>query len=209
MTDVYKRIESAKVIPVMVSNDIEHAVKVGRILYENGMDVIEVTFRTQNAAAIIAKLREELPDAVIGAGTVISKKLLKDAIKAGAAFVVSPGIQKSIVQSCKRKSIPIIPGCVTPSEIELAVSLGLNVVKFFPAEASGGAAMIKALSAPYSGIRFMPTGGIGLAELKQYLSMKSVIACGGSFMINGDPDEVRKRSKATADELSRIRGDVK
>ena len=155
-------------------------------LCEGGLPCAEVTFRTEAAEESIRIMTEAFPQMLVGAGTVLTKAQVDAAVAAGAKFIVSPGFDPEIVDYCLEKQIPVFPGCITPSEIAQAVKRGLRVVKFFPAEQFGGVAAIKALSAPYVGLKFMPTGGVSAANLKDYFGCKSIIACGGSWMVKGD-----------------------
>ncbi len=169
-----------------------------KALYPGGLGCAEVTFRTDAAEESIKAISEEMPEMLVGAGTILTIEQADRAVAAGAKFIVSPGLNREIVKYCVDKDITIIPGCTTPSDIETALSLGLEVVKFFPAEAAGGINMIKSMSAPYTSIKFIPTGGINIKNLNTYLSINKVIACGGSWMVskellkNGDYETVTK-----------------
>ena len=153
-------------------------------MVEGGLPCAEVTFRTEAAAESIRQMAEAYPEMLVGAGTVLTTEQVDEAVAAGAKFIVSPGFDPEIVDYCIGKDISVLPGCATPSEVAQAVKRGLQVVKFFPAEQAGGIAMIKAMAAPYHTLKFMPTGGINLENLLDYLALPSVFACGGSFMIN-------------------------
>ena len=181
-----ERIQGLGIVPVVVLQDAANAKPLAQALCDGGLPCAEVTFRTDAAAESIRIMTEELPDMRVGAGTVLTISQVDNAIKSGAQFIVSPGFDPEIVDYCLERRIPVFPGCITPSEIAQAVKRGLKVVKFFPAEQFGGASTIKALSAPYTGLKFMPTGGISTANLKDYFNCKSVIACGGSWMVKGD-----------------------
>ena len=176
---------SLGVIPVIRIEDAALARPLAEALTAGGLPAAEVTFRTAAAADAIAAMRKAFPDMLICAGTVLTKQQADDAVRSGASFVVSPGLNPEIVTHCLEHDIPIIPGCATPSDIERALSLGLDTVKFFPAEANGGIAAIKAIAAPYGQVSFMPTGGINAANLSSYLAFKKVLCCGGSFMVPG------------------------
>ena len=174
------------IVPVVTIEDAAKAVKLADALSEGGLPCAEITFRTAAAADAIAAIRRERPDMLVGAGTVLSVEQLEKAIDAGAQFIVTPGLNPVVVEAAQKANIPIIPGCSRPSDLEIAYTMGLRTVKFFPAEAAGGTAMLKAMSAPYSMMRFMPTGGIDAGNLRQYLDLPCVLACGGTFMISKD-----------------------
>lgn len=171
------------IVPVVKLDDVKNALPLARALCAGGLPCAEITFRTEAAADSIRVIRENCPEMLIGAGTVLTTEQLDKAIEAGAHFIVSPGLNPTIVKAAQDKNIPIYPGCATPTEVEAALALGLTTVKFFPAEAAGGTAMLSSLGAPYQQVRFMPTGGIDKSNLTKYLSLPNVIACGGSFMV--------------------------
>lgn len=203
--DIYKKIEELKVVPVVVIDDEKDAKDLAKALCDGGLPCAEVTFRTKAAKGAIKIMTEEFPDMIVGAGTVLSVEQAKEAIAAGAKFIVSPGFDDAVVDYCIENKIPVFPGCITPTEIIRAINKGLSIVKFFPAEQFGGISTIKALSAPFTGIKFMPTGGISLSNINDYLSVKSVIACGGSFMVKKDMisagrfDEIEKLTRETVE----------
>lgn len=174
------------VVPVVVINDAKDALPLAEALIKGGLPCAELTFRTEAAEESIQLISQTYPEMLVGAGTVLTIDQVKRAVKAGARFIVSPGFDPEIVDYCIANEIVILPGCVTPSEVAQAVKRGLKVVKFFPAEQTGGVTMIKALAAPYTMVRFMPTGGIGIKNLKEYLSCDKVICCGGSWMVKKD-----------------------
>ena len=184
--DIYERIEELKVVPVVVIDDEKDAVDLAKALCDGGLPIAEVTFRTQAAKGAIEKISKEVPDMLVGAGTILSIEQAKSAIDAGAKFIVSPGFDEKVVDYCISENVPVFPGCITPTEIIKAMNMGLKIVKFFPAEQFGGVNTIKALSAPFKDMKFMPTGGISLDNLKDYLSVNSVVACGGSYMVKKD-----------------------
>ena len=184
--DIEKKIEELGIVPVVVLQDTKDARPLAQALCQGGLPCAEVTFRTEAAEESIRIMTEEFPEMLVGAGTVLTTKQVDAAMSAGARFIVSPGFDPEIVDYCIEKQIPVFPGCITPSEIAQAVKRGLRVVKFFPAQQFGGVATIKALSAPYTGLKFMPTGGVSAENLKDYFGCKSVIACGGSWMVKGD-----------------------
>ena len=206
--DIYKKIEELKVVPVVVIDDEKDAKDLAKALCDGGLPCAEVTFRTKAAKGAIEIMTKEYPDMIVGAGTVLSVEQAKEAIAAGAKFIVSPGFDDEVVDYCIENNIPVFPGCITPTEIIRAINKGLEIVKFFPAEQFGGISTIKALSAPFTGIKFMPTGGISLSNINDYLSVKSVIACGGSFMVKKDMiaagrfDEIEKLTRETVEAVN-------
>lgn len=186
MKKLIETISSMKLIPVVKIDHAEDAVPLAEALANGGLPCAEITFRTDAAEEAIRLIKAAYPDFFLGAGTILTPKQADAAMAAGAAFLVSPGLNPETVKYCRKKDYPIIPGVCTPSEVELALSLGLTYIKFFPAEAAGGVNMIKAMAAPYTGVRFMPTGGIGMDNLADYLNCKAVFACGGSWMVPAD-----------------------
>lgn len=175
-----------QVIPVVVINDEKETIEILSKLREGGINCAEITFRTACAKEAIAIGTKAFEDMNIGAGTVINAEQAKSAVQAGAKFIVSPGFSDEVARYCTEENIPYYPGCVTPTEIMRALSYGLNVVKFFPAGVYGGLKAMKALSAPFPQVRFIPTGGVDLSNLKEYLDFDKVYAVGGSFMMKGD-----------------------
>lgn len=175
-----------QVIPVVVINDEKETIEILSKLREGGINCAEITFRTACAKEAIAIGTKAFEDMNIGAGTVINAEQAKSAVQAGAKFIVSPGFSDEEARYCTDEKIPYYPGCVTPTEIMRAISYGLNVVKFFPAGVYGGLKAMKALSAPFPQVRFIPTGGVDLSNLKEYLDFDKVYAVGGSFMMKGD-----------------------
>ncbi len=186
MNEVLQRIQKIGIVPVVVLNDAKDAEPLAKALCEGGLPCAEVTFRTDAAEESIRIMSEKFPGMLVGAGTVLTTEQVDRAVAAGASFIVSPGLNPTVVGYCVEKGIPITPGTSNPSDIEMALSFGLDVVKFFPAEASGGLNMIKAMAAPYTTMKFMPTGGINAANLNSYLAFDKIIACGGSWMVKGD-----------------------
>ena len=184
--NITEQIQNLAVVPVVVLEDTEDALPLAKALCEGGLPCAEVTFRTDAAEESIKIMTEAFPDMLVGAGTVLTAEQVDQAVKAGAKFIVSPGFDPEIVDYCILKDIPVFPGCITPSEVAQAVKRGLKVIKFFPAEQFGGIAAIKALAAPYTDIKFMPTGGINPKNLENYLSDDKIIACGGSCMVKGN-----------------------
>lgn len=186
MENIMVQIEKTGVIPVVVINDVEDSEPLAQALCEGGLPCAEVTFRTAAAEESIRKMTDIYPDMLIGAGTVLTTEQVDRAVAAGAKFIVSPGFDPEVVDYCILKQIPVFPGCITPSEVAQAVKRGLKVVKFFPAVQFGGVSTIQALTAPYVGLKFMPTGGVNAKNLADYLQCKSIIACGGSWMVKSD-----------------------
>ena len=186
MKDITESFEKLGVVPVVVLEDAKDAVPLATALVEGGLPCAEVTFRTEAAEESIRLMMERFPEMLVGAGTVLTVEQVDAAVRAGAKFIVSPGFDAEIVDYCIKNEIPVFPGCITPSEVAQAVKRGLKVVKFFPAESAGGVAMIKAMAAPYTGLKFMPTGGINAKNLEEYLSCDQIICCGGSWMVKGD-----------------------
>ena len=186
MENLIKEISAAGVVPVVKLDDVASAAKLAEALRKGGLNCAEITFRTDAAEEAIRLIAEKYPDMLIAAGTVLTAEQADKAMAAGAKFIVSPGLNPEVVRHCNDKGYPIIPGVCTPGEVEKAMSLGLKYLKFFPAEAAGGVKMIKAMAAPYTMVRFMPTGGINTANLADYLSCKAVCACGGSWMVPSD-----------------------
>ncbi|MBQ6846970.1 MAG: bifunctional 4-hydroxy-2-oxoglutarate aldolase/2-dehydro-3-deoxy-phosphogluconate aldolase, partial [Oscillospiraceae bacterium] len=178
MNEVLKQIGAYGVVPVVKIDNVEDALPLGKALIDGGLPVAEVTFRTAAAEEAIRAMADAYPEMLIGAGTVLTTEQVDKAVAAGAKFIVSPGLNPKVVSYCVEKNIPITPGCSNPSDIEAAIELGLDVVKFFPAEACGGLAAIKAMSAPYGAIKFMPTGGISEKNINDYLSFGKILACG-------------------------------
>ena len=180
--NVLDRLKQSGVVPVVVLDDAKDAVATAKALLAGGVDVMEITFRTAAAADSIKAVTENCPDMLVGAGTVITLEQCKKAVECGAKFIVSPGFDPEVAAWCVERNVPITPGCVTPTEIVAAMKLGLNAVKFFPAGVYGGLKAMKALSAPFGGIKFIPTGGVDAKNLKEYLEAPFVHAVGGSWL---------------------------
>ncbi len=180
---IVERIQSIGIIPVVSIPQPEHALPLAEALLEGGLPCAEITFRTAAAAQAIRQIKQRFPELLLGAGTVLSVKQAQTALDAGAEFLVSPGTSPTVVEYCQRQHVTIFPGVCTPTEIELALSKGLSMLKFFPAEAMGGVKFLKAICAPYHQLRFIPTGGIEPANLGDYLALPQVVACGGSWMV--------------------------
>ena len=186
MSTAAERFAELGVVPVVVLEDAKDAAPLAKALVEGGLPCAEVTFRTAAAEESIRIMASEYPDMFVGAGTVLTIDQVDRAVAAGAKFIVSTGFDPEIVYYCLRQDIPVFPGVITPSEVAQAVKRGLKVVKFFPAEQFGGVATIKAMAAPYVGLKFMPTGGVNAKNLENYLSCDKIVACGGSWMVKGD-----------------------
>lgn len=200
-SDIKQQLSELKVVPVIAIKDAELAVPLAKTLADNGLPCAEITFRTEAAAEAIQRIRHAYPNMLIGAGTVLNPAQVDAAIDAGADFIVSPGLNPKTVTYCQQRGIAIVPGVNNPSLVEQAMELGLDTVKFFPASASGGTAMLKALSAVYP-VNFMPTGGITADDINDYLAISSVVACGGTWMVPGalidaqDWDEIGRLTRA-------------
>jgi 2-dehydro-3-deoxyphosphogluconate aldolase/(4S)-4-hydroxy-2-oxoglutarate aldolase len=188
------------------------AVEISRALAAGGLSVAEVVLRTDLASECLRAVADEVPEMVTGAGTVLSADQARQAIDNGARFVVSPGINVDVVDVCQKAEIPVFPGTYTPSDIQLALNLGLDVVKFFPASIAGGIPAIKAMASVFRTIRFMPTGGISVANLAEYLAVPSILACGGSWLTPADAvaagqfGEITKLAKEAVEIATRTRG---
>ena len=201
MHEVLEKIQEIGIVPVVVLEDAKDAAPLAQALMNGGLPCAEVTFRTDAAEESIRIMSEQFPDMLVGAGTVLTTDQVDRAVAAGAKFIVSPGLNPRIVKYCVDKGILITPGCSNPSDVEQALENGLEVVKFFPAEAAGGLPMIKAMAAPYVGVKFMPTGGINAKNVRDYLAYNRIIACGGSWMVKGELvkegkfDEIEKLTK--------------
>ncbi len=183
MTRLEDAIKQLGVLPVIKIQDASVAEDLATALIDGGLPAAEITFRTDAAEEALSRMAKKYPEMLLGAGTVLTVEQADKAMAVGARFLVSPGLNPTVVHHCKEKGYPIIPGICTPSELEMALSFGLETVKFFPAEASGGLAMIQALSAPYGKVHFMPTGGINVKNLPQYLASNKVLCCGGSWIV--------------------------
>lgn len=197
--DVLAQFRKLGIIPVVKIDRTEDAVPLAKALCRGGLPVAEVTFRTDAAKEAIRLMCEACPEMLVGAGTVLTTEQVDEALEAGAQFMVSPGLNPRVVRYCQEKGVPITPGTSSPTDIEQALELGLSVVKFFPAEASGGIAKIKAMAAPYTKVEFMPTGGINAKNLTTYLDFPKIIACGGSYMVS---DALLKEGRF--DEIERL-----
>jgi len=186
MNKVLEEISKIGIVPVIALDHVEDAAPLAKALCDGGLPCAEVTFRTAAAEESIRIMAEQFPEMLVGAGTVLTTEQVDRAVNAGAKFIVSPGLNPKVVKYCVEKGIPVTPGCSNPSDVEVAIELGLDVVKFFPAEAAGGLNMIKSMAAPYVNMKFMPTGGINAKNLTNYLDFNKIIACGGSWMVSKD-----------------------
>ena len=212
MNEVLEQFKKIGIIPVVVLDDAKDAKPLGQALMEGGLPCAEVTFRTEAAEESIRILTKEFPDMLVGAGTVLTTEQVDRAVAAGAKFIVSPGTNPRIVKYCVERNIPITPGTANPSDVEQALENGLDVVKFFPAEPLGGLKLIKAMAAPYVGVKFMPTGGINANNVREYLAYDRILACGGSWMVSsdlvkaGDFAKITELTREAADIVKEIRG---
>lgn len=212
MNEVLEKIQEIGIVPVVILEDAKDAEPLAKALCEGGLPCAEVTFRTAAAEESIRIMTEKYPDMLVGAGTVLTTEQVDRAVLAGAKFIVSPGLNPQIVKYCVEKGILITPGCANPSDIEQALENGLEVVKFFPAEPAGGLKMIKALAAPYVGVKFMPTGGINATNVRDYLAYDRILACGGSWMVNsdlvkaGDFEKITELTKEAVEIVKESRG---
>ena len=207
MTTLNAQLANLKVIPVIAISRAEDAIPLGKALVENGMPCAEITLRTECAIEAISIMRKTYPNMLIGAGTVLTTEQVDASINAGVDFIVSPGFNPRTVQHCIDKGVAIVPGVNNPSLVEQAMEMGLRTLKFFPAEPSGGTAMLKALTAVYP-VKFMPTGGVSLKNVDAYLSIPSVLACGGTWMVptnlidEGKWDELGKLVRDAVDHVN-------
>ncbi len=199
--DVIKELSKFRLVPVAIIEESKMAIPLGKVLLEAGLPVVEVTFRTEKAAKSIALLRREFPDMLIGAGTILKIEQVKAAVEAGSQFIVTPGFNPTIVDYCIAHNINLIPGLNNPSLIEWGMERGLDLFKFFPAVLSGGINMLNALHSPYPMAKFIPTGGINEANLIEFLKLRNVIACGGSWIVkkdlisSGNFEEIKRLTK--------------
>lgn len=202
--EILEQIRSHKIVPVVVLNDKDKAIDTMQALIDGGLPVAEVCFRTPAARESIELMTKKFPDALIGAGTVINEKQCREAIVAGAKFIVSPGLSEKVYQVCKEHDIPYLPGVLTPTEIMQALDLGITTVKFFPASNFGGLKTIKALCSAFPSIHIMPTGGVNKDNILEFLSFDKIIACGGSWMMKGTLEEIKAN---TAEAVRLVKGE--
>lgn len=198
MDNISEQIAALGVVPVVVLNDSKNAKDLAKALIDGGLPAAEVTFRTDAAEESIKIISHAFPEMLVGAGTVLTTEQVDRAVKAGAKFIVSPCFDEEVVDYCISKSIPVFPGCVTPSEVNKAIKKGLKTIKFFPASQYGGVGTIKALGSVFGGVKFMPTGGISAKNLKEYLECDKIACCGGSWMVKGDLINSGEFDKITA-----------
>jgi 2-dehydro-3-deoxyphosphogluconate aldolase/(4S)-4-hydroxy-2-oxoglutarate aldolase len=209
---VMQELHELGIIPVVVLDNAEDAEALSDALVRGGLPCAEVTFRTDAAAETIRRMAKRHPDMLVGAGTVLSPEKVVEAKEAGARFIFSPGLNPDVVKKSQELGLTVIPGTQTPSEMEEAMELGLDVVKFFPAELSGGIKMLKAVSAPYVNLKFMPTGGLNAENVKDYLAWDRILACGGSWIAKNDLvkegrfDEIEARAREARQIVKEIRG---
>lgn len=211
-TNVLERFGALGIIPVIIIDDPADAVPLARALADGGLPCAEVTLRTPRALDALGRIAAECPDMMVGAGTVLTRAQAAEARAAGARFAVAPGFNAAVVEYCQSVDLPVYPGVATPTEIEMALGAGLSVLKFFPAEPMGGLAFLKAIAAPYTGVSFMPTGGIGPSNLAAYLGFSRVVACGGSWMAPNELisarrfDRIREATVAAREIVMSARG---
>lgn len=200
-----QKVKNAKVIPVFKFENTEDAMNTINALSAGGIQIAEITYRTEKASECIKMISQKFPDMLVGAGTITNVKKAKDAVLNGAKFIVMPGYDKKTVSWCIRKKIPVVPGVATPSEIMKAVNKGINVLKLFPAEVSGGIKLLRALKGPFYDVNFIPTGGITSENAKEYLALSNVIAVGGTW-IAGEDAVKNKQWQLITQEAEKIRG---
>jgi 2-dehydro-3-deoxyphosphogluconate aldolase / (4S)-4-hydroxy-2-oxoglutarate aldolase len=193
-SEVYRGIARHRVIPVIAIDEAQHALPLADALIEGGLPVAEITFRTRAAASVLRQLRDERPQLMLGAGTVLDRESMHLALDCGARFALAPGFNPAVAAAALEIGLPFLPGVATPSELEQAMSLGFKVLKFFPAGDAGGARMLRSLSAPYghTGVRFIPTGGVTPDNLAEYLSVPTVIAVGGTWIASRETIKAEK-----------------
>ena len=200
-----QKVKNAKVIPVLKFENTEDAMNTINALSAGGIQIAEITYRTEKASECIKMISQKFPDMLVGAGTITNVKKAKDAVLNGAKFIVMPGYDKKTVSWCIRKKIPVVPGVATPSEIMKAVNKGINVLKLFPAEVSGGIKLLRALQGPFYDVNFILTGGITSENAKEYLALSNVIAVGGTW-IAGEDAVKNKQWQLITQEAEKIRG---
>lgn len=210
--DIARILESTPVVPLVQADDPETAIRISRALAKGGLRVAEIVFRTDAALECLAAVATEVPEMIAGAGTVLNRAQAELAIGAGAKFAVAPGLDEDSVRLCQSKSIPIYPGTMTPSEVMAACNMGLRELKFFPASVAGGIPMLKALGSVFRGVRFMPTGGVSITNLAEFLAVPCVLACGGSWLTPaaaiaaGNDDEITKLAAQAVAIAKQVRG---
>ncbi|GGK22078.1 bifunctional 4-hydroxy-2-oxoglutarate aldolase/2-dehydro-3-deoxy-phosphogluconate aldolase [Aliivibrio fischeri] len=207
MSTINEQLQSLKVIPVIALDNAQDIIPLGKVLSDNGLPAAEITFRSDAAVEAIRLLKQSQPHMLIGAGTILNGEQALAAKEAGASFVVSPGFNPNTVKACQEIGIDIVPGVNNPSTVETALEMGLTTLKFFPAEASGGLNMVKSLVGPYGDIRLMPTGGITASNIKDYLAVPQVLACGGTWMVdkklieNKDWDTIARLTREVVEQV--------
>ena len=190
--NVLDKVREIKLVPVVVLNSVEETIPTIQALHDGDVPIAEICFRTDCAAECIKLAVEKFPNDLIGAGTVINAAQCEQAIDCGAKFIVSPGLSHDVARVCKERNVPYLPGVVTPTEIMQAIDLGINVVKFFPAGVFGGLKAINAMGAAFPSVKFMPTGGVDNSNLKEFVENKRILACGGSWLVKGTPENITK-----------------
>ncbi len=212
MEDLFETLGRIGLIPVVRIDDPAQAGRLAEALLAGGLPCAEVTFRTAGAAEAIRRIADGYPDLVLGAGTVLQPNQAQQAVRAGARFIVSPGLSRPVVEWCQRTAVAVMPGVATPTEILMAIEYGLSTLKVFPAEALGGVSMLEAMAAPFAGLKFVPTGGISAASLASYLRLPEVLAVGGSWMVAPSLlaserfDEVTRLARQAVDIVAHARG---
>ena len=210
--DINNTLQAVPVVPLVQSDDPAVAVQISRALAAGGLTVAEVVFRTDRALECLQSVADEVPEMIAGAGTVLTADQANAAVDAGAKFIVSPGLNDGVVATAKERGVPVYPGIVTPSELQHAHNLGLDVVKFFPASLAGGVPMLKALSSVFRHMRFMPTGGVSPDNLAEFLAVPAVLACGGSWLTpaaaiaEGDYEQITKLAREAVEIATQARG---
>lgn len=210
---ILQKMRDFGVVPVVAINRAEDAIHLGQALLDGGLPCTEITFRTAAAEEAIKRIASELPEILLGAGTVLNVEQAERAVSAGARFIVSPGFDEEVVSWCLRQDVVVTPGVTTPTEINMALHHGLSILKFFPAEVMGGVKTLKAISAPYVNVKFIPTGGVNLENLADYLRLPSVHACGGSWLVKrslidaGDFGEITRRVKEALEVVQETRAE--
>jgi len=212
MNNILEKIKEIGIVPVIAMSDVDKAVPLAKALAAGGIPCAEVTFRTAEGEECIRRMAAEVPEVLVGAGTVLTREQVDKAVAAGAKFAVSPGFNSKVVAYCAEKGVVMLPGCSNPSDMEAALELGLDTVKFFPAQQAGGLAYIKACAAPYTKLSFMPTGGISAGNLAEYIAFNKIIACGGSWMVtkelieSGNFEEITRLCREAVQIVSDTRG---
>lgn len=205
MNEFFEEAKKVKVIPVIVFHSTEEVVPVMDALKEGGLKFAEITFRTECAQEALHIAAEKYPDFWVGAGTVLNEVQARQAVKSGAKFIVGPGFSERVWKVCQEEGVPYLPGCVTPTEIMQALACGLTVLKFFPANIYGGIQAIKALSAVFPQVRFIPTGGVNAENMEEYLAFEKILAVGGSWMMQGNREEIVRKTRECMEKAGKMR----